>query len=187
MKTAFIIHGFNGDTLYTFGPWLKQILEQRGYTVFLPKFPIRSEARYTKWAQILDAYKQYFNPDTIVVAHSIGNPFIMRYLSTNNIPIKAYISVAGFCNIFKVPNREDLDTAIEDFKIDEQHTSKIIKLVEKRYSFYSDNDHCVPFDLLKNLPQAIDSIPVFIPGVGHMGNRENTTQIPKLKDIIDNL
>ena len=27
MKTAFILHGFNGDTSYTFGPALKDFLE----------------------------------------------------------------------------------------------------------------------------------------------------------------
>ena len=31
MKTAFIIHGFNGDTTYTFGPSLKKFLENKNY------------------------------------------------------------------------------------------------------------------------------------------------------------
>ncbi len=184
MKTAFIIHGYNGDTLYTFGPWLKEVLEKKGYTVYTPEFPIRLEARYNTWSKILDTYKHYFNADTIVVAHSIGNPFIMQYLANNNISVKAYISVAGFCKTFAVPDRDDITTAIEDFKINESHTDKIKELVKYRYSIYSDNDHCVPIDILKDLPNCINSIPVFIPGVGHMGNRENTISIPKLEEII---
>ena len=60
MKTAFIIHGFNGDTTYTFGPWLKEILESKGFKVLMPKFPIRAEASFCKWSQILDTYKEFF-------------------------------------------------------------------------------------------------------------------------------
>ena len=80
MKTAFIIHGFNGDTTYTFGPYVKAELEKRNYTVIMPNFPIRSEATYSVWAKILDNYKNLFNEDTIVICHSIGNPFIINYL-----------------------------------------------------------------------------------------------------------
>ncbi|MGN1351753.1 MAG: hypothetical protein ACI4VE_03095 [Clostridia bacterium] len=38
MKTAFIIHGFNGDTTYTFGPWLKKFLEEKGFFVLIILF-----------------------------------------------------------------------------------------------------------------------------------------------------
>ena len=31
MKNAFIIHGFNGDTTGTFGPYLKEEFEKRNY------------------------------------------------------------------------------------------------------------------------------------------------------------
>ena len=117
MKTAFIIHGFNGDTSYTFGPSLTSFLEEKGYKVFLPKLPIRLEASYEKWSKILDEYKEYFNEETIVVAHSIGNPFFIRYLNNNNLKCKLYISVAGFCDLFKVPDREDLNTAFVDLQL----------------------------------------------------------------------
>ena len=80
MKTAFILHGFNGDTTYTFGPSLKKFLEQKDYNVIMPNFPIRSEATFNGWSDILDKYKEYFNSETIVVAHSIGNPFFIQYL-----------------------------------------------------------------------------------------------------------
>ena len=57
MKTAFILHGFNGDTTYTFGPALKDFLESKGYSVIMPNFPIRSEASFKKWCEILDKYR----------------------------------------------------------------------------------------------------------------------------------
>lgn len=185
MKTAFIIHGFNGDTVYTFGPWLKKELESRGYTVIIPEFPIRSEATYKGWSSILNNYLNYFNKDTIVVCHSIGNPFIIKFLSENHISIYLYISVAGFCKLFTVPDREDLNKAFKDFMINNSEIDFCKSTIKFRYSLYSDNDHVIPFDILKDFVNKLDSVPVFISGVGHMGNRDDIHELPQIIEIID--
>ena len=187
MKTAFIIHGFNGDTSYTFGPSLTSFLEEKGYTVFLPKFPIRSEATYEKWANILDDYKEHFNEETIVVAHSIGNPFFIRYLNNNNLQCNLYISVAGFCDLFKVPDRDDLNNAFVDFKVNSNSINYLKETVPYRFSLYSDNDHVIPFDILESFIKQIESTPVFIKGVGHMGNRDKITRLPQIEKIIESI
>lgn len=187
MKNAFILHGFNGDTLYTFGPSLKDYLENIGYNVIAPSFPIRSEATYDKWSKILDEYKEYFNKDTIVVAHSIGNPFFIRYLSENKLEAKAYISVAGFCDLFKVDGREDLNKAFIDFKVNNDNISYLKENVPNRYSLYSDNDHVIPFDILESFINKLESKPVFIKGVGHMGNRDDVHRLIQIEEIIDSL
>lgn len=187
MKTAFIIHGFNGDTLYTFGPWLKKELEKRGYTVIMPEFPIRSEASYIGWASILNNYKKYFNKDTIIVCHSIGNPFIIKYLSQNKLMAKLYISVAGFCELFTVPDRDDLNNAFIDFKVNTEGINYCKSNITFRYSLYSDNDHVIPFNILENFIQQLSSKPVFISGVGHMGNRDNIHSLPQIVEILNTL
>lgn len=187
MTTAFIIHGFNGDTIETFGPSLKFFLEKNGYKVLMPKFPIRSEATFDKWSKILDEYINYFNKDTIVIAHSIGNPFFIKYLFNNALNIFLYISVAGFCDLFTVENRNDLNKAFIDFAVDDKHIEYLINSVKFRYSLYSDNDHVIPYNLLKKFITQINSIPVFIKGVGHMGNRNKITRLPQIEDIIKEL
>ncbi len=187
MKTAFIIHGFNGDTTYTFGPSLKSFLEKIGYTVIMPNFPIRSDASYTKWSLILDKYKEHFNSETIVVAHSIGNSFFIKYLSQNKLQISTYISVAGFCDLFKVPEREDLNNAFIDFAVSNNEINYCKDSIKNKFSLYSDNDHVIPFDVLKNFVKKIKSSPVFIKGVGHMGNRNNIKHLPQIENIINNL
>lgn len=185
MKTAFIIHGFNGDTTYTFGPALKEYLTNIGYEVIMPNFPIRSDASYEKWSKILDEYKHLFNENTIVVAHSIGNPFYIRYIYDNNLKSKAYISVAGFCDLFTVDGREDLNLAFKDFAINETHINYLKESVPNRYSLYSNNDHVIPFNILESFIAKTGSIPVFIEGVGHMGNRDNISRLPQIEEIIE--
>ena len=187
MKTAFIIHGFNGDTTYTFGPAIKIFLEEKGYIVIMPNFPIRSEASYSKWANILDNFKDYFNSETIVIAHSIGNPFFIKYLFENELKVNTYISVAGFCDLFKVPDREDLNTAFIDFAVSNNQIEYCKNSILHRFSLYSDNDHVIPFNILENFISKLKSSPVFIKGVGHMGNRDNITRLPEIEKIITEL
>ena len=187
MKNAFIIHGFNGDTTNTFGPSLKQFLENKGYNVLMPKFPIRLEATFNGWSNILDEYKSFFNEDTIVVAHSIGNPFFIRYLNNNKLNANLYVSVAGFCDLFKVEGREDLNTAFIDFKVPDEAINYLKSHVPNRFSLYSDNDHVIPFNILENFIKRIESKPVFISGVGHMGNRNKITRLPEIEKIIESL
>lgn len=187
MKTAFIIHGFNGDTLYTFGPWLKNELEKHGYNVLMPQFPIRSDASYCGWSEILDKYVENFNDDTIIVCHSIGNPFIIKYLSDNNLKAKLYISVAGFCKLFSVPDREDLNHAFVDFQVHNSNIEYFKTHIPYRYSLYSDNDHVIPFDILKDFINQLNSNPVFISGVGHMGNRDNIHCLPQIVEILNSI
>lgn len=187
MKTAFIIHGFNGDTTYTFGPHLKNELEKRNYNVIMPNFPIRSDATYSGWASILDQYKDLFDDNTIVVCHSIGNPFIIKYISENNLKAKLYVSVAGFCKLFTVPDRDDLNKAFIDFQVYNDNINYCKSNIANRYSLYSDNDHVIPFDILKNFVEQLDSNAVFISGVGHMGNRDNIHELPQIVDIVDTI
>ncbi len=187
LKTAFIIHGFNGDTTYTFGPSLKTFLESCGYHVYMPNFPIRSEASYEKWSNILDAYKEYFNSETIVIAHSIGNPFFIRYLATNKLACNLYVSVAGFCDLFTVPDRQDLTDAFVDFAVTPEIIEYAKSHIQYRYSLYSNNDHVIPFSLLENFVKQLESCPVFIKNVGHMGNRDNISRLPQIEEIIKNL
>ncbi len=187
MKNAFIIHGFNGDTTETFGPSLRNFLEKKGYTVYMPKFPIRLEASFNGWSNILDEYKGLFNEETLVIAHSIGNPFFIRYLYNNKLKAKLYVSVAGFCDLFTVEGREDLNNAFIDFKVPNEAISYLKEHVPNRFSLYSDNDHVIPFDILENFYKKIESNPVFISGVGHMGNRNKITRLPQIEKIIESL
>lgn len=171
MKTAFIIHGFNGDTTNTFGPYLKNELEKRNYNVIMPNFPIRSDASYLGWSSILNEYNNLFDENTIIICHSIGNPFILKYLSDNKLKAKLYVSVAGFCKLFTVPNREDLNKAFIDFQVNDNNINYCKNNIQNIYSLYSDNDHVIPFDILEDFIHKLESTPVFISGVRTHGKQ----------------
>lgn len=185
MKNVMIIHGYNG--IPKVHKWLKQELELRGYKVIMPEFPPREGVIYDKWSKLLDIYKDNFNQETIVVAHSIGNEFIVKYLTKNNIKIKGYVSLAGFGEYFEWEGKEDLARATKEFLVNEEEIFKFINSTIYRYSIYSDDDHIVPFNILETYPKLIEAKPVLIRGIGHMGSKSGIERISELLEIVENI
>ena len=61
-----------------------------------------------------------------------------------------------------------------------------IKQINKKYSIYSDNDHIVPFNILEKYCKDINSKPILINNIGHMGNKSGLETLPEVIDLIDN-
>lgn len=183
MKNVIMIHGYNGiPKIYN---WLKDELEKREYKVIVPEFPSADGVIYDNWNEILDNYKNEFNKDTIVIAHSIGNEFIIKYLVKNNISIKLYISLAGFAECFEWEDKPDLNRAVKEFLVSNEEIEEFKRLVDKKYSIYSDNDHIVPFDVLEKYPKVINSRAILIRGIGHMGKKSGLESIPEVLKLIE--
>lgn len=87
MKNVFVIHGYNGDTSETFGPYLKSECEIRKITCFLPIFPVKQEATFEKWVRVMDEFleKGLIHEQTIVIAHSLGTQFWVKYAFLRNL------------------------------------------------------------------------------------------------------
>ena len=58
MKNVFIIHSYNGDTAYSFAHSIKKLCKENNIDYYFPEFPIRSEATYESWENILNDYKE---------------------------------------------------------------------------------------------------------------------------------
>ena len=183
MKNIILVHGYNGiPPIFTY---FKEQLEQRNYNVIIPEFPIRTDISIEKYFEVFDLYKEYFDKKTIVIAHSIGNPMFIKYMSKNNMNINTYISLAGFTKPFYIEGKDDLNKVISLINISEEEKEKTIELIKNKYSIYSDNDHIVPFDLLKEFCKDIDSNDIFIKNVGHMGRKSGIYELPEVIEIID--
>lgn len=183
MKNVILIHGYNGiPKIYN---WLENELKNKGYKVIIPEFPTREEVIYSKWKNIMDNYKQNLNKDTIVIAHSIGNEFLIKYICENDLEIDLYISLAGFAKKFECENRDDLNRALKEFLVNDKEKTKFKESINVRYSIYSDNDHIIPFEVLEQYAEDIDSTPILIKGIGHMGNKSGLEKIPEVLEIIE--
>ncbi len=183
MKNVFIIHSYNGDTEYSFAPSVEKLCKENDIDYYFPKFPIRSEATYESWENILNHYKEkgILNNETIVISHSLGTQFIPKYLARNNVKISTYISVAGFVDY---KGREDLENILKRFQPTDQEYNMCKMLVDNFYSIYSDNDEMNSIDKLEKYAEKLSANKIFIKGAGHFNPKSNITEIEKINEII---
>lgn len=184
MKNVLLIHGFNG--IPKIFEYFKEELEKKGYNVIMPNFPVREEITIDKFFKVFDEYRDFFNENLIVIAHSIGNPMFIKYISQNNYKIGKYISLAGFSKAYYNDGKDILNEKVKLTILTDKEKEDIIKLINERYSVYSDNDHIVPFDLLESYCTDIRSKPILIKNIGHMGKKSGLERLPEVMDLILN-
>lgn len=184
MKNVLLIHGFNG--IPKIFDYFKEELEKKDYSVIIPNFPIREEITVDSYFVILDKYKDIFNENLIVVAHSIGNLMFVKYISKNQFKVGKYISLAGFSKYFFTEGKDVLNEKVKLTILTDKELDDVKTLVNEKYSIYSDSDHLVPFDLLEQYCKYIDSVSIPMKDIGHMGKSSGLVKLPKVVDIITN-
>lgn len=184
MKNVLLIHGFNG--IPQIFEYFKQELEKRKYNVILPDFPVRDKITVEGYFNVFDKYQSYFNRDLIVVAHSIGNPMFIKYISKNNLNIGQYISLAGFSKDYYNEGKEVLNEKVKLIILTQKEKDDAKKLIVKRHSIYSDNDHIVPFEILEEFCKDINSKAILIKNIGDMGKKSGLKELPEVVKIICN-
>lgn len=185
MKNVLLIHGFNG--IPKIFDYFKEELEKKDYSVIIPNFPIREEITVDSYFVILDKYKDIFNENLIVVAHSIGNPMFVKYISKNQFKVGKYISLTGFSKYFFTEGKDVLNEKVKLIILTDKELDDVKTLINEKYSIYSDSDHLVPFDLLEQYCKDIDSVSIPMKDIGHMGKRSGLVKLPKVLDIITNI
>jgi predicted alpha/beta hydrolase family esterase len=148
MKSAFIIHGSNGNKDAHWYPWLKEELEKRGLKVFLPQFPIEENQTLQNWLDTLKPMKEHLD-DSILVGHSLGVPFILNVLNLWDIKAKAAFLVAGFFGHLEAEDEPNID----DFAERDFNWEKIKINCDKFYVIHSDNDPYIPLKRAEELAQ----------------------------------
>lgn len=182
MKNVLLVHGFNG--IPQIFEYFKEELEELGYNVILPEFPVREDITVEGYFKIFDRYKQYYNENLIVVAHSIGNPMFIKYISKNSYKIGKYISLAGFSKDFFNEGKDVLNEKVKLTILSDQELNDVKNLINEKYSIYSDSDHLVPFELLEQYCKDIDSVSIPMKDIGHMGKKSGLTELPKVVELI---
>ncbi len=128
MKTAIIIHGMpnkegyynpNGDAESNshWLPWIQHELLIRDILAQTPEMPVPYNPDYNAWKETFERFP--INEETILVGHSCGGGFLVRYLSESNVKVGKVILVAPW-----IDTEKKLNTRMFDFNIDPNIVSK---------------------------------------------------------------
>ena len=158
-------------------PWLKKELEKRGVKVSNDLYPDDWLPDYNKWKKVFE--KNEVDKNTILVGHSAGTAFLLRWLAENKKKINKLILVAP--SVIKDGKYLGL-SKLKDFKFD----ASLKKYFNELIIIYSDDDDDDILNSAKAVNKKLGGKLINLHGKGHfteddMGKKE----FPELlKEII---
>ncbi|MBP9758864.1 alpha/beta hydrolase [Candidatus Dojkabacteria bacterium] len=180
-KKCIIIHGCPSDSEDQFYnkhwiPWTKEQLIAKGIETETPIMPSPWEPDYTKFKAELE--KLTVDENTILVGHSCGCAFLVRWLGETKTKISKLILVAPW----KVADKRDrFREEFYTYDIDKSISSRVSKIV----MFTSDNEEQEGKDSLKLFHAALGGEIVELKGRGHYTQRDmGTEEFPELVEKI---
>lgn len=186
-KNCIIIHGCPSDeeaakdpSARTYDkhwlPWTKRELNAQGVITETPLMP-------EPWAPVYDKFKQEFekyevNEDTVLIGHSCGCNFLVRWLGDTKRKINKLILVAPW----KIANdASDSEKAFYDHSIDRTIADRVGEIV----FFTSDNEREDGKKGLAMYHEALGGKVVNLPTHGHYILRDmGTEEFPELLEIV---
>lgn len=175
-----IVHGWGDDVSQGWIAWLVTQLRTEGYDAVAPQFPRERLAKtdFHTWMNLLKVRLEPLQPGDIIVAHSMGVPMVLRYLSDyQGAPsIAGLICVAGVADHHVMRPNPLFDPPL---KFD-----KIIGMAKQRISIYSDNDRSVPRRYTDELAEKLQAVPILDSGKGHFSGLRGLTELPSALEAV---
>lgn len=142
MKNAIILHGAPSKKQYydpdrpsmsnaNWLPWLQGQLLKADIPTATPEIPYSFDRNWKTWTQEVERFD--ISPETILIGHSTGAGFFIKYLSINpEIKVGRVVLVAPWLD----PYQEKTKNFFDDFEID----PKLVSRTKGVTVFSSDND-----------------------------------------------
>lgn len=189
VSNIFILHSLNGDTLRMWGSDVKDIFGQKEIDVIMPEFPIRAEFKYQKFRDILEFYYKNgkLNNNSIVIAHSIGNAYFIRFCEEKKLAPKAYIAVAPSAVYDYPTNRTDYIVEVKKQAVVKTEALEYVKNMNcDKYCLYSDEDDNNKEKFTRFINDT-KSKEMYLKYYNHFDGYHNIYKIPELNELINNL
>lgn len=173
------MHGW-GDPDNAWIDWLARELKGRRFDVAVPKLPRPMLPDLPKWGEVLREAVGALDRNTVVVAHSMGVPAVLRLLNDypGEVKIAGIVTVAGFGDgIFEklgTPFAQELDF------------ERISARAKTKVCIYSDNDPLVSPKRSERLAWWLGAREVVVVGGGHFfGSKLVPNAINKLPAALE--
>jgi predicted alpha/beta hydrolase family esterase len=182
MKTVIVIHGmptkeeFEQDPEQTklhWIPWLKHELEAKHIATTTPEMPVPYAPVYEQWK---DSFERLVRTEeTVLVGHSAGGGFLVRWISEQNEKVGKVILVAPWID----PDHIDREhtTNFFDFTIDPHLVAKTDGVTV----FISEDDDIPMLRTVEELEKQVPGISIIRKkNAGHFTSGDGFAEFPEL-------
>lgn len=157
-------------------PWLKEQLSARGISAQIPEMPAPYAPVYEDWQKTIERLE--IGPETVLIGHSCGCAFLVRWLGDSKRKIDKLILVAPW-KIARKGNKEK--EAFYDYPVDGGIQSRVNKIA----MFTADNEVAWGKESLKIFHDALGGKVIELKGRGHYTQEEmKTDEFPELLEEV---
>jgi uncharacterized protein len=190
MASCIIVHGCpdseekamsDGERTYDkhWIPWIKRKLEQKGVKTKVPLMPEPWEAIYEDWKEVIDGLD--IDENSILVGHSCGCAFLVRWLGDSRKKVNKLILVAPWKILYGDYLKREDKVNFYKFEINEEVRDNVNDVV----IFTSDNEEEEGRKSAKLFAGALVGKVIEIKGRGHYSLGDmGTEEFPELLEEI---
>jgi len=118
--------------------------------------PFKNKKKWTGWKIWFERHFDFIKDnEPILIGHSLGGTFLLKYLSENNFSKKIYQLHLAAPAVF---DEDDSIEKLSTFEFDVKKITKIQDMCEEIHLWHSEDDNMVPFKnseiVNENLPKA---------------------------------
>ncbi len=185
MTNVFILPGTFGHPYENWFSWLHKSLSEINIPSYVLSLPSPEGQDFETWSYILKGYNKsgLLGPHSIVVAHSAGCTFFVKYVFTQRLKVRGFISVAGYNNF--ISGNRTMDQLNKPMYFDKSIAAP--NLLGDTYCFLSPDDPYIPLDILESFADIIDGDVISIANGGHFNTAAGFTEFEALLKIISSV
>ena len=175
IRHAHIIHGYQSAPDRHWFPWLAEKLAGQGIACTRIALPDAGRPDFGRWQQSLAEHIGQADEHHLLIAHSLGTPTLLHYLSrTAPERIGGIILAAAFEQT--LPALPELDGYLARLAID---FAAIRRACPNIHSIISDNDAVVPPAFSLALAEKLGSFVHKVAGGGHLMGDDGFFELPQ--------
>lgn len=188
MKYYYIIHGFMGSNIENWFPWFKEQVDSDRCLCIIPQFPISLDLHnYDEWKKLMNLYNYEYrmiNNETVIIGHSTGSIFALKYILENEVKIDKLILVSGFNNYFS-NDKDDIHNKINlSYYINDSEFGKVNEFVNEVLCIYGDDDPYISQEMLHSFSSKLKAKEVIIKNGGHLNKNSGFSIFEEIMEYI---
>jgi predicted alpha/beta hydrolase family esterase len=178
ISNVIIIHGAYGYPEENWFGWLKRRLEAEGITCFVPTLPTPEGQCLQTWLKVFnDSVGHLVNEKTILIGHSLGAAFILRWLEKTKQKLKSVILVGAFIGMV---GHEQFDNINQSF-FQTAFAWELIRQCSQHFiSYYGTEDRYVSRSQFDYIANHLRADKIIVENAGHFNTSSGYEQFPHL-------
>lgn len=162
---SIIVHGAYGYPTENWFEWFRCKSEMCGVPCLVPSLSTPVNQSLETWLdEFYHQASDFISDETILIGHSLGAAFLLRWLERQSVTIRALILVGGFIRPVGVPMFDQINHSFISRDFD---WASICSLARHREVYYGVGDQYVSRQSFDDLAERLSARKIIVANAGH--------------------